>query len=284
MYSKKSTLSVFLLLSILILSSCSGAKKVAYFQKYSSTADSLKEHNPASGLYDARIKPKDMLSITVVTSESEASKNYNLVVPQLYDPANLSIASSSAGLSTSMLNSVPTLQSYMVDNEGTINFPVIGNLKVGGLTRKELEKMLQEKLASAFNKEVPIITIRIINYSVNILGEVIRPGKYNTVNDRMTIFEGLAMANDMTIYGRRDNVKVLRENADGTKNFITVNLNDKNVINSPAYYLEQNDVVYVEPNKAKSGSSKIGAEETLSVSALSVLISLTSIVVTVLHK
>jgi len=284
MYSKKSNLSVFLLLSILILSSCSGAKKVAYFQKYNSTADSLKEHNPASGLYDARIKPKDMLSITVVTSESEASKNYNLVVPQLYDPANLSIASSSAGLSTSMLNSVPTLQSYMVDNEGTINFPVIGNLKVGGLTRKELEKMLQEKLASAFNKEVPIITIRIINYSVNILGEVIRPGKYNTVNDRMTIFEGLAMANDMTIYGRRDNVKVLRENADGTKNFITVNLNDKNVINSPAYYLEQNDVVYVEPNKAKSGSSKIGAEETLSVSALSVLISLTSIVVTVLHK
>ena len=284
MYSKKSNLSILLLLSILILSSCAGSKKVAYFQKYNSTADSLKEHNPASGLYDARIKPKDMLSITVVTSESEASKNYNLVVPQLYDPANLSIASSSAGLSTSMLNSVPTLQSYMVDNEGTINFPVIGNLKVGGLTRKELEKMLQEKLASAFNKEVPIITIRIINYSVNILGEVIRPGKYNTVNDRMTIFEGLAMANDMTIYGRRDNVKVLRENADGTKNFITVNLNDKNVINSPAYYLEQNDVVYVEPNKAKSGSSKIGAEETLSVSALSVLISLTSIVVTVLHK
>jgi len=257
---------------------------VAYFQKYSSSADSLKEQTTAPELYDARIKPKDLLSITVVTSESEASRNYNLIVPQLYDPASVSLLSASAGLSSSMIAVQPTLQTYLVDNDGNIDFPVIGELKVGGMTRKEVEKMLQEKLASAFNKEVPIITIRIVNYSVNILGEVLRPGKYNTTNDRMTIFEGLAMASDLTIYGRRDNVKVLRENADGTKNYITVNLNDKNVINSPAYYLEQNDVVYVEPNSAKSRSSGIGAEETLSVSALSVLISLTSIIVTVLHK
>jgi len=284
MYSKKSNLSILLLLSILILSSCSGVKKVAYFQKYSSSADSLKEQTTAPELYDARIKPKDLLSITVVTSESEASRNYNLIVPQLYDPASVSLLSASAGLSSSMIAVQPTLQTYLVDNDGNIDFPVIGELKVGGMTRKEVEKMLQEKLASAFNKEVPIITIRIVNYSVNILGEVLRPGKYNTTNDRMTIFEGLAMASDLTIYGRRDNVKVLRENADGTKNYITVNLNDKNVINSPAYYLEQNDVVYVEPNSAKSRSSGIGAEETLSVSALSVLISLTSIIVTVLHK
>jgi len=275
MYSKKSNLSVLLLLSILILSSCSGVKKVAYFQKYSSTADSLKEQTAPPELYAARIKPKDMLSITVVTSEPEASKNYNLMAPQLFDPTSIG---------TSMLYSTPTLQTYLVDNDGMIDFPVFGELKVAGMTRKELEKMLHEKLNSAFNKEQPIITIRIVNYSVNILGEVLRPGKYNTVNDRMTIFEGLAMASDLTIYGRRDNVKVLRENADGTKNYITVNLNDKNVINSPAYYLEQNDVVYVEPNSAKSRSSGIGAEETLSVSALSVLISLTSIIVTVLHK
>jgi polysaccharide export outer membrane protein len=249
---------------------------VAYFQKYSSTADSLKEQNLSPELYDARIKPKDMLSITVVTSEPEASKNYNLIVPQLYDPANIS--------GTNSLYSTPTLQTYLVDNEGNIDFPVIGKLKVAGMTRKELEKILQEKLASAFNKELPIITIRIINYTVYILGEVLKPDKFITVNDRMTIFEGIAMAGDLTIYGRRDNVKVLRENADGTKKFITVNLNDKNVINSPAYYLEQNDVVYVEPNKAKSRSEGIGSAETLSISVLSVLISLTSIIVTVLHK
>jgi polysaccharide export outer membrane protein len=276
MYSKKSNLSVFLLLSIIILSSCAGSKKVAYFQKYSSTADSLKEQTAAPELYDARIKPKDILSITVVTSEPEASKNYNLIVPQLFDPSSIS--------GTSMLYSTPSLQTYLVDIDGIIELPVIGKLKVAGITRKELEKMLQEKLNFAFNKEIPIITIRIVNYSVNVLGEVMRPGKYLTVNDRMTIFEGLAMAGDMTIYGRRNNVKVLRENADGTKNYITVNLNDKNVINSPAYYLEQNDVVYVEPNKAKSGSSNIGAEETLSISGISILISFTSLMFNILKK
>jgi polysaccharide export outer membrane protein len=174
------------------------------------------------------------------------------------------------------------VQTYLVDNEGIINFPTIGKIKVAGLTRNELETKLQEKLAFAFNKELPIITIRIANYSVNIVGEVSRPGKYVTVNDRMTIFESLAMAGDMTIYGRRDNVKVLRENADGTKKIISINLNDKNIIYSPAYYLEQNDVVYIEPNSAKSRSSNIGAEETLTISALSIVISLTSLLVNIL--
>ena len=151
-----------------------------------------------------------------------------------------------------------------------------------GKTRKELATILQEKLASSFNNEVPIITIRIINYAVNIVGEVMRPGKFVTQNDRMTIFEGIAQAGDLTIYGKRENVKVLRENADGTKKYFTVNLNDKNIINSPAYYLEQNDVVYVEPNGAKSRTSRIGASETLAISALSIVISVASIVINVL--
>jgi len=114
------------------------------------------------------------------------------------------------------------------------------------------------------------------------LGEVSRPGKYVSTNERLTIFEGLALAGDMTIYGKRDNVKVLRESADGSKTFVNVNLNDKNIIHSPAYYLEQNDVVYVEPNKARSRSANIGTAETLGVSATSILISLTSLLVNIL--
>jgi len=273
MYSKKSNLAVLFILGILLLSSCSEVKKVAYFQHYGTSADSLKQLKTPADLYDARIKPKDLLSIMVVTSEPQASSIYNLIVPQLFDPTSTTSSSTT---------SMPALQTYLVDNEGTINFPVVGRLKVAGKTRKDVEKILQEKLASAFNKELPIITIRIANYSVNIVGEVSRPGKYVTVNDRMTIFEGLALAGDMTVYGRRDNVKVLRENADGTKKYLTLNMNDKNVIYSPAYYLEQNDVVYVEPNSAKSRSSNIGAEETLTISALSILISLTSLLVNIL--
>ena len=269
MYTKKSTFSFLVILCILILSSCAPVKNVAYFQKLDNSTDSVKQ-NKSSEVHRARIKPLDILTITVVTTQPETSRIYNLVTPQISE------------LAGNNLQSVPTLQTYLVDNDGDIDFPVLGKLSVEGMTRKELATMLQEKLASSFNKEVPIITIRILNYTVDIVGEVMRPGKYTTLNDRMTIFDGLAQAGDLTIYGKRDNVKVLRENANGSKKYITVNLNDKNIINSPAYYLEQNDVVYVEPNGAKSRSSRIGSEETLTISAVSILISFTSLIFTIL--
>ena len=244
-------------------------KNVAYFQKLDNSSDSLKQ-NQSSDVHRARIKPLDILTITVVSTQPENTRIFNLVTPQISE------------LSGNSIQSVPTLQTYLVDNDGYIDFPVLGKLEVEGKTRKELATILQEKLASSFNNEVPIITIRIINYAVNIVGEVMRPGKFVTQNDRMTIFEGIAQAGDLTIYGKRENVKVLRENADGTKKYFTVNLNDKNIINSPAYYLEQNDVVYVEPNGAKSRTSRIGASETLAISALSIVISVASIVINVL--
>ena len=262
--------NMFLLVGMLFISACSGVKNIAYFEKSDNKSKLSVNTSPTSGLFDARIKPKDMLSITVVSSEPEASRIYNLVTPQTETPTD-------AG----SLYSQPKLQNYLVDNDGYINFPVLGKIQVKNLTRKELELTLQKMLAPAFTKEMPIITIRINNYSVNILGEVLKPGKYETGNDRMTILEGLALAGDMTIYGRRDNVKVLREDADGVKKYITLNLNDKNIINSPAYFLEQNDVVYVEPNKSKSNSANFGAAETFRLSSLSVGLTLTSLVLTV---
>lgn len=307
MYTKKINQILIVLLGMFFMNSCSGTKNIAYFQRTDKSPDSLKHPRNSSmqnndhkglkdfknnsdlnkvnkengiykmesnsaGLYDARIKPKDLLSITIVSSEPEASKMYNLVVPQIADPAN-----------QNSLFSQPTLQSYLVDNEGNINFPVFGKIKVADLTRKELELLLLMKLEPAFSKEKPIITIRFINYSVNILGEVLKPGKYETNNDRLTIFEGLALAGDLTIYGRRDNVKVLRENVDGSKEYMTMNLNDKNIIYSPAYYLQQNDVVYIEPNKSRSKSSNYGAAESFGITSLSVLLTLTSLVFTVFN-
>ena len=269
MYTKKSTFSFLVILCILVLSSCAPVKNVAYFQKLENSTDSSKQ-SQSSDVHRARIKPLDILTITVVSTQPENTRIYNLVTPQISELAGNS------------LQSVATLQTYLVDNDGYIDFPVLGKLEVEGKTRKELATLLQEKLASSFNNEVPIITIRIINYTVNIVGEVMRPGKFVTTNDRMTIFEGIAQAGDLTIYGKRENVTILRESADGTKKYFTVNLNDKNITNSPAYYLEQNDVVYVEPNGAKSRSSRIGASETLTISALSIVISVASIVINVL--
>lgn len=253
---------------VMILNSCAGVKEIAYLQKLSGKADSLKQAN--AGLYSVRIKPKDLLSITVTTSEPQTSKMYNLVLPQVNESPEKTITSQ------------PSLQAYLVDNDGNIDFPVFGKLQVKGLTQKELESLLQKKLEPNFSKERPIVSIRFLNYSVNVIGEVVKPGKYSTFNERMTIFEALSMANDMTIYGRRDNVKVLRESADGKKTILTVNLNDENIIFSPAYYLEQNDVIYVEPNKTRTRATNFGTAETIGISAVSVLVSLTALLVNIL--
>lgn len=268
---KKIPLIIVLILVLFLINSCNSEKRIAYFQKIGTEKDDLKFQKNSATTYDARIKSKDLLSITVVSSEPEASKIYNLIMPQIEDPS-----------SQNSLYSQPSLQTYLVGNDGYISFPVFGKIKAAELTRNELELYLKKQLEPAFSKEIPIITIRITNYTVNVLGEVSKPGKYGTNNERITIFEGLALAGDMTIYGQRDNVKVLREKNDGTKEYYTLNLNDKNIIFSPAYYLEQNDVVYVEPNKSKLRSSNFGSAESFWISALSVLFSLASLIITVL--
>ena len=243
--------------------SCSTVTDIAYFPQFNKEINTVNET-----LYNARIKPKDLLSITIVSSEPEASRRYNLFTPQTQEL-------------TRSLNSQPTIQSYLVDNDGNIELPILGIINVKGLSTKELESLVEKQLKPFFIEEMPIITIRILNYSVNVLGEVFRPGKFETTNERMTIFEGLALAGDMTIYGRRDNVKVLREDVNGERKIYTVNLNNKNVFNSPAYFLEQNDVVYVEPNQSRANSSKYGAAETYRISTLSVLISLATLAATI---
>ena len=254
---------LLILIAGLTISSCSPVKDIAYFPQFQREITTVNE-----SLYDARIKPKDLLSITVVSSEPEASRRYNLFTPQAQDLTN-------------SLNSQPTIQSYLVDNEGNIELPILGILNVKGLNTKELESLIEKRLTPFFTGEMPIITIRILNYSINVLGEVLRPGKFLTANERITIFEGLALAGDMTIYGKRDNVKVLREGMNGERKIYTVNLNDKNVFDSPAYFLEQNDVVYVEPNQSRANSSRFGAAETYRISTLSVLISLATMAATI---
>ncbi|MBF6598627.1 MAG: polysaccharide biosynthesis/export family protein [Fermentimonas sp.] len=246
-----------------IIFSCTPVKNIAYFQQVSTQPTRI---IPVD--YDAQIKPNDLLIISVVSSEPEASRRYNLIAPQL----NTNIG---------YIQSQPMLQNYLVDEDGNINFPSLGTIQVMGLSTKELKELIEEKLTPYFIEELPIITIRIVNYSVNVLGEVNRPGQFRTENERMTILEGLSMAGDLTIYGRRDNIKVIREEINGERLIYTVNLNDKNVFTSPAFFLEQNDVIYVEPNQAKANSSKFGAAESFRISTLGVLISLATLATTI---
>lgn len=251
---------------VVLLGSCSSSRNVAYFKNSESV-----NLDASKVLYDARIMPKDQLTITVSTTDPEAGVGFNLTVPTPY----------TVGQRTSYSQAM--LQMYLVDNEGFIEFPKIGAVKVGGLTKAEAEKLIEEKIKPYMAEgENPIVTVRMSSYSISVLGEVARPGSFLVSREKITILEALAQAGDMTIYGVRDNVKLIREDANGQKAIHILNLNDANLINSPYYYLQQNDVVIVQPNKAKSQNSSVGSMTTLWFSATSILISLTSLLYNIL--
>ena len=263
---KKYFLYVALAFAVL-LTSCSSPKNVAYIKNSEQVDLSRSEF-----LYDARIMPKDVLTITVSTVNPDAAAPFNLIVRPTLTNTSSAIGTSSG-----------SLQTYLVSNDGTIEFPVLGTLQVGGLTKNECEKMIHDKIMPYLNaKENPVVTVRMANYKISVLGEVNRPGMFTVSNEKINIFEALAQAGDMTIYDVRDNVKLIRENQSGRKEIHTIILNDANLINSPYYYLQQNDILYVEPNNVKSQNSKVGQVTTLWFSATSILISLASLLYNIL--
>lgn len=251
-------IKLLLLSGLIAMASCTSYKKVPYMQNSAEVdAETIAE------LYDARIQPKDMLTITVSSEKPEAAIPFNLTIPT-------SMNSASASGSGRSLSSQPALQIYLVDNEGCIDFPVLGKLKIGGMTKGEVETMIKERIKSNFTTE-PIVTVRMANYKVTVLGEVNAPGVHTIANEKVNVFEALAMSGDLTIFGVRDNVKLVRENSDGTKMIVPLNLNDANLIYSPYYYLQQNDILYVEPNKAKARNSDVSSMTSLWFSATSLL-------------
>ena len=256
------SISIFLMMLLLSLFSCSSQQKIAYLQDvYGDTKQSPEE------LYDARIKPKDLLTITVNTFDKEASLPFNLVYP-----------TGSANVVNGTSNET-AIQKYLVDNEGYIDFPVLGKIKVADLTKNEVESSIKEKL-KPYLKETPVVIVRMVNYKISVIGEVNRPNTYTITNEKVNVLEALALAGDLTIYGKRDNVKLMRESSDGKRVVITLDLTDKNLINSPYFYLQQNDVLYVEPNKTKMRNSRYSALTGQVLSGVSVLVSVVSLVVT----
>lgn len=250
----------------LFLVSCGSYKNVPYFQN----SDEV-DFSKSQFLYDARIMPKDILTITVNTINPDAASPFNLTVPTTFNNQTRSTYSQAL------------LQNYLVDNDGCIDYPILGKLQVGGLTKSACEQLIHDKIVPYLNeRENPVVTVRMSNYKISVLGEVARPGMFNVSNEKINILEALAQAGDLTIYGVRDRVKLIREDARGKKEMHTLNLNDANLISSPYYYLQQNDIVVVEPNKVKSQNSSVGSMTTLMFSATSILISLTSLLYNIL--
>ena len=250
---------------LLLLTSCTSYQKIPYLQDFE-TVNATEE---VTAMYDAHIRPKDLLTITVNTTDPEAAAPFNLTVQSA---ANSNL--------TQWVTQQAALQQYLVDNQGNIDFPVLGELHLGGLTMNEAESMIREKL-QPFLKETPIVTVRMVNYKISVLGEVAKPGTFTINNEKVNVLEALAMAGDMTIWGLRDNVKLVREEENGKRNIVVLDLNRADIVKSPYYHLQQNDILYVSPNKTKAKNSDTGQSTSLWVSATSILVSIASLLVTI---
>ena len=265
---KKLLIPFVLMTIVLLLDACSSAKQVAYFQNIDSTSLTA-----SKGLYDARIMPKDLLTITVVTSDPSTSKPFNLSIQN------------TLGTDGRIGSTTGSLLQYLVNNDGDIDFPVVGTVHVAGLTKDQCEDLIKSKVKPYLaESENPVVTVSMSSYRVTVAGEVTSPKVVPVSTEKMSVLEALAQAGDLTIYGRRDNVLLIRENADGQKEAHRLNLNDANIINSPYYYVQQNDYIYVEPNSVKAKNSAIGQSTTLWFSFVSILTSVAALVVNIVRN
>lgn len=272
-FMKIKNITLVLFIAVL-LTACDAYQKVTYLQNAGKTV--VYTDTISSPVPDAKLKIGDLLTIVVNSNTPEASIPFNLPLVPMQSMESYS----QSRTVISSYGSNGGLQNYLVGTDGTIVFPIIGKLHVEGMTKNELAAQIKTKIYPRYIKEEPIVSIRFVNYSISVLGEVARPNTYQVNNEKISIFEALATAGDLTIYGRRDNVLLIRQNNNGRET-IRIDLRDKNLVNSPYYYLQQNDVIYVQPNDPKSRSSQLSTAETLSVSLIGTLISLTSLVVTI---
>lgn len=242
---------------ILSLNSCK-TNQLTYFKGADTLSVSVKNSD-----YGVKLVPSDELLITVSSLIQEASDPYNF--------------SRITTLSTKSKDQIeqPRNQSYIVDAEGSINFPILGKLHVAGLTTIGLTKMLEDLISKDI--ENPVVRVQLVNFRINVLGEVAKPGAKEVKYERYTIFDALADAGDLTIYGQRQNVLLIREN-EGQRSFHRLNLRDADIVNSPYFYLQQNDVIYVEPTKIRSANSEYNQNNSFKISIVSTIVSAISVI------
>ncbi len=257
-FNQPKTSIVVTLLAILLFSSCGTTQEVTYFQD-----ESLAGYEPLDFNTDVVYKTNDKISIIVSSLDPEAARPFNL--PTI-----------SEGQSAIVTQGSTKMQTYLVDKFGNIEFPVLGQIKIGGLGRTEATELLKERLKEYLKN--PIINIRLINFTVTVLGEVRNPGTFVLEDEKISLSEALGYAGDLTIYGRRDNVLLIRDN-NGKKQYAKFDLTSISVLNNQSYYLAQDDVIYISPNKAKARSASYNQNTAVVISALAVLVSLTAIII-----
>lgn len=243
---------------MIILNSCTSKKSVAYFQDIDSI--SVMENGYT---FEQTLQPDDLLMIVVMGENPEVVAPFNLPNFTTQSVTEMDIAQ-------------PRLNVYLIDNAGNIQFPILGEVKLGGLTTTEAKT----KMNSLLSKYVvnPSINFRRLNFKVTVSGEVMQPKTHTISTDRITLIEALSMSGDLTIYGKRDNILVIREE-NGKKTHARVDITKADFINSPFYYLKQNDVVYVEPNKTRVNSAGVGPNTSIVISAISLLVTVIALTI-----
>ena len=258
------------MLSVVMLASCANVKDIAYFQD--KAIDHPEEIDKHGGIV---IQPKDMISIVV------SSRN-----PELATMFNLPVVSYQAGSEIVTSAAQQRLMGYVVDNDGYIDFPVLGEINVGGMTRWELSEYIKNTLLEKGYLNDAVVTVEFMNFKVSVLGEVNKPGTYTIEGDKVTVLQALSLAGDLTIFGKRNNVTVIRE-MDGERIFYNVDLCSVDMFKSPAYNLLQNDIVYVEPSKIKARQSTLDDKglrmTTIMISSGSLLVSVATLVATLIN-
>jgi len=253
----------FYLFTFLLFTSCGSTKKVTYFENKDVINTSLSKQ-----LYDAKIMPKDVLQIQVFTMNPEASAPFNL---------------QKLTGSTSTTNSgQTTIYDYLVDNDGNIEYPVIGTIHIGGLTKNEAEALIKSKIQPYMSEsENVVVHVRMVNYKYAVLGGVAKPGLFTTQNEKVSILEAIAQAGDLSVFAERDKIFLIRENSEGEKEFHQLDIHDANIVNSPYYYLQQNDVVYVENKKSVARNAFFSSNTSMWFTLTSMLMSVATLILAV---
>ncbi len=253
-----------------VLSSCSSSRnKIVYIQG----AEEIGTFQNSNS-YALTIQPDDKLTIIVSCKEPELAAPFNMQLTQRAFTTQGTVSFSQYG---------GTPQIFWVDLEGNIQYPTIGKLKVVGMNRYELQDYLQNYLVSNGYIQDPIVTVDFYNAHYSVLGEVTNAGQFAMTSDRVTLFDAIALARDLTIYGERDKVRVIREE-NGVRTVVSLDLKDPKIIESPYFYVHHNDVIYVEPNKTKASNREVSTLYTFGISIVSLLATLTTLTVNILNK
>ncbi|WP_311947709.1 polysaccharide biosynthesis/export family protein [Mucilaginibacter terrae] len=251
----------------IIISSCSSIKNVKYF---TDIPDSQKITDLANLKYEEpRIQPDDILSLNIQTVDPSATQVL----------ATGTLQNSAVGATTAGSTGSQTIAGYLVDNSGNIELPVLGKIKVSGLTTEQAREEIRGKASKLFRD--PTVNLRFANFRITVMGEVAKPGVYVASNEKVNILDALGLAGDLTIYGKRENIVLIRQFEDGSRKMIRLDITKSDILNSPYYYLRQNDYLYIEPVKSKVVASDAIQNRSVSVitAVTAALISLVAILI-----